>query len=120
MFAMVDTENDLKVLGTSGLACEKLVDIQAQYRVWGSKKEKDSLVDLPSVIIEPYYMNIKGECTKNNAACHSAWVHTLDEEHVKFAAKDAYTSYEMYKRIIDMRKCLRPTPGEGRATEQWR
>ena len=37
----------------------------------------------------------------------------LDEQHVKYAAKDAYTSYEMYRRIVDMRKCLLPAPGEG-------
>jgi hypothetical protein len=32
-FAMVDTLNDLKVLKTTGLACQKLVDIQGQYKV---------------------------------------------------------------------------------------
>ena len=37
----------------------------------------------------------------------------LDEEHVKYSAKDAYTSYEMYRRIVDMRKCLLPAPDEG-------
>ena len=26
---------------------------------------------------------------------------------------DAYTSYEMYRRIVDMRKCLVPSPDEG-------
>ena len=26
---------------------------------------------------------------------------------------DAYTSYEMYTRIIDMRKCLLPDPDKG-------
>ena len=37
----------------------------------------------------------------------------LDEEHVKYAAKDAYTSYEMYRRIVDMRKCLVHAPAKG-------
>ena len=37
----------------------------------------------------------------------------MDEEHVKYAAKDAYTSYKMYMQIVDMRKCLLPAPGEG-------
>ena len=26
---------------------------------------------------------------------------------------DAYTSYEMYRWIVDMRKCLLPAPDEG-------
>ncbi|KAE8810349.1 Serine/threonine-protein kinase [Hordeum vulgare] len=39
-FATMDTTNDLKVLKTSGLSCQKLVNIQGQYRVWGVKKKK--------------------------------------------------------------------------------
>ena len=31
----------------------------------------------------------------------------------KYAAMDAYTSYEMYRRIVDMRKCLLPNKDEG-------
>ena len=30
-----------------------------------------------------------------------------------YAAKDAYTSYEMYRRIVDMRNYLLPDPDEG-------
>ena len=37
----------------------------------------------------------------------------LDEQHVKYPAKDAYTSYEMYRRIVDMWKCILPAPDEG-------
>ena len=33
IFAMVGTTNDVKVLKTLGFACQKLVDIQGQYRV---------------------------------------------------------------------------------------
>ena len=32
-FAMVDTINDLKVLKTSGITCQNLVDIQGQYKI---------------------------------------------------------------------------------------
>ena len=64
-------------------------------------------------IIDPYYRDMKDECNKNKDAWHEAWVRTLDEEHVKYAAKDAYTSYEMYRQIVNMRKCLRPAPSEG-------
>ena len=64
----MDTFNDLKVLETTGLACQKLVDIQGQYRVWGRKKAKDSLVDLAVAIIDPYYRGMKDECKKNKDA----------------------------------------------------
>ncbi|KAE8794687.1 hypothetical protein D1007_30523 [Hordeum vulgare] len=37
-FAMVDTTNDPKVLKTSGLACQMLVDIRGSYKIYGSKK----------------------------------------------------------------------------------
>ncbi|KAE8811442.1 hypothetical protein D1007_11827 [Hordeum vulgare] len=47
-FATVDNTNDQKVLKTSGLACQKLVDIHGHYKIWGSKKDLDSHVDLPS------------------------------------------------------------------------
>ncbi|KAE8813562.1 hypothetical protein D1007_09264 [Hordeum vulgare] len=53
-FAMVDTTNDLKVLKTLGLTRKKLVNIQGRYKVWGSKKDKDSLVDLTIAIVDPY------------------------------------------------------------------
>ena len=32
----------------------------------------------------------------------------LDKAHIVYAAKEAYMSYEMYRRIIGMRKCLLP------------
>ena len=53
-FAMVDTANYVKVLSVTGLACKNLVEIRDHYRVWGSTK-KDSLVELTSAIIDPYY-----------------------------------------------------------------
>ena len=55
-FATVDTTNDLKALKVSDLKCPNLVNIQHQYKVWGTDKSKlNSLVDLASAIIDPYY-----------------------------------------------------------------
>ena len=51
-FAMVDTNNDVKVLSVTGLACKNLVEIHDDYTVWGITK-KDSLVKLASAIIDP-------------------------------------------------------------------
>ncbi|KAE8820942.1 hypothetical protein D1007_00970 [Hordeum vulgare] len=75
--------------------------------------KRNSLVNLVSAIIDPYYMKMKDESEKDNNAWHSAWDQRLDVEHVKYIAKDAYTSYKMYRQIIDTRKCLCP------AREDW-
>jgi hypothetical protein len=45
-------------------------------------------------------------------------VKRLDEDHIKYAAKEAYTCYEMYMRIVDMRKCLLPEDDEGLSHKQ--
>ena len=42
----------------------------------------------------------------------------LDKAHVVYAAKEAYTSYDMYRRIVDMRKCLLPQNGQGSSWKQ--
>ena len=53
-FATVETKDDVKVLSVMGLACKNLVEIREYYRAWGGTK-KDSLVELASAIIDPYY-----------------------------------------------------------------
>ena len=90
-FATVDTTNDPKVLKTSGLACQKLVDIRGHYRVWGRKNDMDSHVNLAEAIIDPYYADMKAECNKNKPVWHRGWVKKLDEYHLQTAAKEAYT-----------------------------
>ena len=67
-------------------------------------------------IIDPCYMKMKNESKKDKNAWHSVWHERLDEQHVKYMTKDAYTSYEMYKQIVDMRKCLLHTPDCGSVT----
>ena len=42
----------------------------------------------------------------------------LDKAHVMYAAKEAYTSYDMYRQIVDMRKCLLPQNGQGSSRKQ--
>ena len=100
-FATVDTTNDLKALKVSGLKCPNLVNIQRDYEVWGSEKNKlYSLVDLASAIIDPYYMKMKNESKKDKNAWHNVWHERLDEQHLRYVAKDTYTSYEVYRRIL--------------------
>jgi hypothetical protein len=88
MFAMVDTTNDVRVLKNSGIACQNLVDIQGQYGVWGTKKDKDSLVELTEAIIDPWYRDMEDDCNKDKHSWHSVWMKKLDEGHVVYAAKD--------------------------------
>ena len=57
-FATVETTDDVKALSVTGLACKNLVEIREHYRVRGSTN-KDSLVELSSAIIDPYYEKIK-------------------------------------------------------------
>ena len=69
MFATVDITNDVKALKNSGIACQNLVDIQGQYKIYGSKEhEKDSLVHLAEAIIDPYYREMKDSCNKDKRA----------------------------------------------------
>ena len=69
--------------------------------------------DLASAIIDPYYMKMKNESNKDRNVRHSVWHKRLDEQHVKYTAMDAYTCYEMYRKIVDMRNCLLPDPDKG-------
>ena len=117
-FATVDTTDDPKVLKTSGLACQKLVDMRGHYKVWGSKKNMDSHIDLAKAIIDPYYRDMKDECDKNKPIWHRGWVKKLDEYHLQTVAKQAYTCYEMFGRIVDMRKCLLPEDDAGSSHKQ--
>ena len=113
-FATVDTTKDLKELKVSGLTFQNLVNILDHYKVWSSTNNKQSsLIDLALAIIDPYYMKMKNEINKDGNAWHSVWHERLDERHVKYAAMNAYTSYEMYMRIVEMRNCLLPAPDEG-------
>ncbi len=57
-FATVETKDNVNALSVTGLAYKNLVEIRDRYRVWGSSK-KDSLVELASAIIDPYYEKMK-------------------------------------------------------------
>ncbi|KAE8798268.1 hypothetical protein D1007_26564 [Hordeum vulgare] len=46
--------HDHKVLKTSGLAYQKLVDIRDLYKIWCSEKDMDSHVHLVEAIIDSY------------------------------------------------------------------
>ena len=73
------------------------------------KSKLNSLVDLASAIIDPYYEKMKQDAQRTSpVSWHGAWMRQLDEPHLRFAAKSVYTCYEMHRWIVDMRKCLLP------------
>ena len=61
---------------------------------------------------------MKDSCNKDKRAWHSAWMEKLDKAQIVYVAKEAYTSYDMYRRIVDMRKCLLPQNGQGSSWKQ--
>ena len=114
----VDTKDDVKALSVTGLACKNLVEIRDHYRIWGITKQ-DSLVELATAIIDPYYENMKQDAQRTSpVSWHKAWMRLLDEPHLRFAAKSVYTCYEMHRRIVDMRECLLPVIGNGSSHHQ--
>ena len=56
-FTTGDSKDNVKALSVTGMACKNLVEIHDHYTVLGSMK--DSLVELASAIIDPYYENMK-------------------------------------------------------------
>ena len=105
-FATIHANNDRRVLEDTSLSCQKLVDIQEQYKIKNNDKSKDSLGDLSATIIDPIFLNVKGDAKKNKL--YKKWVNfPLDDEQVSYAARDAYVSYEVYRRIALMRECLK-------------
>ena len=42
----------------------------------------------------------------------------LDKDHVRYMDKEVYTCYNMYRWIIDMRKCILPQNGQGSSRKQ--
>ena len=61
---------------------------------------------------------MKDSCNKDKRAWNSAWMEKLDKAHVVYAAKEADTSYDMYRRIVDMGKCLLPQNGQRSSRKQ--
>ena len=52
-FATVESRKNVTVLYDSAIWCNKLVDIQKQYKIISNGQEKDSVVDLAETIIDP-------------------------------------------------------------------
>ena len=58
---------------------------------------KHGMKDLAGLLIDPLYYEMKGAMTNED---HQLWhIAPLSEKHLHYAAKDAYVTYELYKKL---------------------
>ena len=59
-----------------------------------------------------------GTVYNDKRAWHSAWMKKLDKDHIVYTTNEVYMCYNMYRRIVDMRKCLLPQNSQGSSRKQ--
>jgi hypothetical protein len=99
IFAGFCIAEDKNVLGHAGLPVHNLKDIQ---QIWRdpemSWKRTQGLKDVAAAIIDPYYEQMKDGFGNTE---HSMWANAppLPDKHLEYAARDAYATYEVYRRL---------------------
>ncbi|KAE8775434.1 hypothetical protein D1007_52050 [Hordeum vulgare] len=63
--------------------CLAILPYECFTRVWCSKKEKNSLVDLAVAIIDHNYIDMRVMSEENKPLWHKAWPKRLDEYHLQ-------------------------------------
>ncbi|XP_044955538.1 uncharacterized protein LOC123406120 [Hordeum vulgare subsp. vulgare] len=79
------------------LEVTNFIDIQKEWRVPETTKELDSLADVACMLIDDYYKDMKEKITDEEHRCWGSL--PLSKRHIGYAAKDAYTTYEIWNRI---------------------
>ncbi|XP_071683630.1 uncharacterized protein [Lolium perenne] len=89
---------DCKVLSRSNLYVHNLKDIQEIWRDPDKKKKLQGLKDVAGAIIDPIYFEMKDGFGR---AEHRMWANPppLPPKHLEYAARDAYATYEVYRRL---------------------
>ena len=98
----MDTNNDKTMLLRARIKIpdECHVDIQDLYMI-KDPPQKDGMGDLAERIIHPSYKELKNKFDK---AEHDYWEwKPMTEMRLHYVALDGYMSYELYRRIIDMK-----------------
>ncbi|KAM0844013.1 hypothetical protein ACQ4PT_057340 [Festuca glaucescens] len=98
-FAGFCTAEDRNVLGRSKLYIHNIKDIQAIWRdPDNTTKQTQGLKDVAAAIIDPFYLKMKDGFGRTE---HSMWANAppLPPEHILYAARDAYATYEVYRRL---------------------
>ena len=99
IFAGFCIAEDKNVLGRADLPVHNLKDIQ---QIWRdpekSWKRTQGLKDVAAAIIDPYYEQMKDGFGNTE---HSMWANAppLPDKHLEYAARDAYATYEVYRRL---------------------
>ena len=99
-FAGFSIKNDRDKLKLSGLEINpnKHIDIQRNWRVPYNGKPYDSLADVAASVIHPFYSKMKKKFDKK--ADHKLWGDSpLPNNLIEYTAKDAYVTYEAWKKI---------------------
>ncbi|KAM0825017.1 hypothetical protein ACQ4PT_069842 [Festuca glaucescens] len=98
-FAGFCVAEDRTVLSRSKYYIHNLKDIQAIWRDPDStKKRLQGLKDLAAAIIDPIYLEMKDGFGRKE---HRMWANPppLPPKHLEYAARDAYATYEVYRRL---------------------
>ncbi|KAM0898444.1 hypothetical protein ACQ4PT_021922 [Festuca glaucescens] len=98
-FAGFCTAEDQNVLGRSKLYIHNIKDIQMIWRdPDNTTKQTQGLKDVAAAIIDPFYLKMKDGFGRKE---HSMWANapSLPPDHILYAARDAYASYEVYRRL---------------------
>ncbi|KAM0853217.1 hypothetical protein ACQ4PT_051242 [Festuca glaucescens] len=98
-FAGFCTAEDRNVLGHSKLYIHNIKDIQMIWRdPDNTTKQTQGLKDVDAAIIDPFYLNMKDGFGRKE---HNMWANVppLPPDHILYAARDAYASYEVYRRL---------------------
>ncbi|XBJ07280.1 hypothetical protein VPH35_012833 [Triticum aestivum] len=96
---------DKEKLKLSGLEInpDKFVDMQRQWRVPNNGKRWQSLAEFAASLIHPSYKKMKQKI--NNEQDHKLWgISPLAKHLIEYAAKDAYVTYEAWKKIETTRE----------------
>ena len=107
-FAGFSIEGDKQKLQASGLEINpnKYINILRKWRVpYMGRKRFHSLADVAGSVIDPFYKNMKKKIDRE--VDHKLWgISPLPDYLIEYATIDAYTTYESWKRIENIREGL--------------
>ena len=100
-FAAVAITQDIKMMSKSEhhleIPISNHIDIQLIWANPDSTKRRQGMKDLAAALIHDSYKEMKDKMISKD---HEEWaIAPLSEKHMHYAAKDAYVSYELYRRL---------------------
>ncbi|XP_051221177.2 uncharacterized protein [Lolium perenne] len=97
-FAGFCVAEDRTILSRSKYYVHNVKDIQAIWRDPDNKKRTQGLKDVAGAIIDPIYFEMKDGFGR---AEHRMWANPppLPPKHLEYAARDAYATYEVFRRL---------------------